>query len=91
MLDFYENLLTDHQKEVMDYYYREDYSLNEISEILKISKSAVSDLLKRVESTLRNYESKLELVRKHNLRTKLFEKINDQTIIEELMKIEEGE
>lgn len=55
-LDWYETLLTDKQKEVMNMYYREDFSLAEIAENLDISRSAVSDLIKRVSKTLEDYE-----------------------------------
>lgn len=75
-LDWYENLLTDKQRDVMNMYFREDYSLKEIAENLDISRSAVSDLIKRVEATLRNYEDKLKLVEKFHARSKLYEKLH---------------
>ncbi len=75
-LDWYENLLTDKQKEVLHLYYRENYSLSEIAEILDISKSAVSDLMKRVEKTLCAYENQLQLVAKFHIRKKLYDKLN---------------
>lgn len=74
-LDWYENLLTEKQKEVMNMYYREDYSLKEIADNLSISRSAVSDLLKRVETTLKSYESHLHLVKKFHERDFLYQKL----------------
>ncbi len=74
-LDWYECLLTDKQKEVMNMYYREDYSLGEIAENLTISRSAVSDLIKRVTLTLKGYESRLQLVEKFHYRLTQYEKI----------------
>lgn len=38
-LDWYESLLTDKQKDVMNMYYREDFSLSEIAENLDISEA----------------------------------------------------
>lgn len=61
LLDFYEALLSGKQADVMDLYYKEDYSLNEIAEILSISKQAVHDNLKRAESNLEEFEQKLKL------------------------------
>ena len=64
LLDLYDELLSDRQRQVMDLYYKEDYSLNEISDLLSISKQAVSEHIKRAEAALKNYEMALELARK---------------------------
>lgn len=63
-LDFYSDLLTNHQKEILDDYYNEDLSMNEIAENYEISKSAVQDLIKRSINQLENYEKALKLVEK---------------------------
>ena len=52
LLDLYDQLLSEKQKQVMDLYYREDYSLNEISDIVNTSKQAVSENIKRGEAAL---------------------------------------
>lgn len=74
-LDWYESLLTQKQQEVMNMYFREDYSLQEIAENLNVSRSAVADLIKRVEATLLHYEEKLKLVEKFHARSKLYEEL----------------
>ncbi|MDD7363367.1 MAG: sigma factor-like helix-turn-helix DNA-binding protein [Peptoniphilus sp.] len=65
LLDLYDQLLSKKQRQVMDLYYREDYSLNEISDIVKTSKQAVSENIKRAESALNAYESTLGLAEKN--------------------------
>lgn len=65
LLDLYDQLLSSKQKQVMDLYYREDYSLNEIADIVKTSKQAVSENIKRAESSLNFYESTLGLAEKN--------------------------
>lgn len=65
LLDFYGNLLTDRQREVMELYYEDNLSLTEIAEDLAISKQGVSDILKRSEKVLYDTESKLNLLRDH--------------------------
>ncbi|MBQ7668543.1 MAG: hypothetical protein IJS47_04390 [Clostridia bacterium] len=70
LLDFYGNLLTDRQKEVMSLYYDDNLSLTEIAEDLSISKQGVSDILKRSEKTLYDTESKLGLLKEHLESTK---------------------
>ncbi|MDQ0507883.1 putative DNA-binding protein [Aedoeadaptatus ivorii] len=68
LLDLYERLLSNRQRQVMDLHYREDYSLNEIAEIVGISKQAVSENIKRAEAALRSYEEILQLARKMKAR-----------------------
>ncbi len=64
LYDFYGNLLTDRQKEILELYHEENLSLSEISEQLNISRQGVHDALKKAEKVLEEYEVKLELVEK---------------------------
>ncbi len=94
LLDFYENLLTQKQRDVLHLYYREDYSLSEISEQYEITRSAVQDLIKRVIKSLKDYESKLELVEKFDKRSKLYSRLStsdDAEVIEVMNKLIESE
>lgn len=75
LLDFYEELLTDKQKDVLNLYFKEDLSLSEIAEDLAISKSAVSDLLNRSIHQLQNYEAKLSLVENYRNRLKIYHRL----------------
>lgn len=73
LLDAYKTLLTTKQQEILQLYYEEDFSLSEISEILKISRAAVSDHLKRSEKALTDYEKRLQLVAANKRRSKLYD------------------
>lgn len=66
LLDYYGDLLTRHQVEILNDYYNEDLSMTEIAENLQISKSAVQDLIKRSLVQLNNYEKALHLISKDN-------------------------
>lgn len=59
LLDCYGDLLTEHQRSIMELYYCEDLSLAEIGEPLGITRQAVRSLIKRTEDILLNYEEKL--------------------------------
>lgn len=93
-LDWYEGLLTEKQADICSLYYREDYSLAEISENYDISRAAVLDALKRSEKLVHHYEEKLQLVAKFHARNKIYGKIKELNIssvnllIQELEEIE---
>ena len=59
LLDCYGDLLTEHQRSIMELYYCEDLSLAEIGSPLGITRQAVRSLIKRTEDILLNYEEKL--------------------------------
>lgn len=61
LLDLYGKLLTKQQKEIMEDYYYANLSLSEISEMRKISRTAVSDALKVATKKLENYEEKINI------------------------------
>ncbi|MBQ2657375.1 MAG: DNA-binding protein [Erysipelotrichaceae bacterium] len=62
MLDYYGDLLTRHQRDILDEYFNEDLSMNEIAENYKVSKSAIQDLIKRSLNQLYDYEKTLKLI-----------------------------
>lgn len=64
LLDFYGQLLSEKQLEVMNCYYNDDYSLREISEIVGITRQGVHDTIKRSEQSLLDLEKKLGLYSK---------------------------
>ena len=59
LLDCYGDLLTEHQRSIMELYYCEDLSLAEIGQPLDITRQAVRSIIKRTEEILLNYEEKL--------------------------------
>ena len=66
LLDFYGNLLTEKQRDIVHMYYENDSSLTEIGEIFGISRQGVRDALKVSENLLIDFEQKLNFIAKHN-------------------------
>lgn len=62
LLDFYGQMLTKRQFDILDLYYNSDYSLGEIAEELEISRQGVHDNIRRGKAALFDLESKLGLV-----------------------------
>ena len=64
LFDFYGEILTEKQQDVIDYYYNDDLSLAEISEHLGITRQGVRDSIKRAEATRIEMEEKLRLAKR---------------------------
>lgn len=75
LLDFYGDLLTEKQRDSLDFYYNDDLSLGEIGANLGISRQGVRDNIKRAEAVLFEMEEKLGLARKFGLINKSLETV----------------
>ena len=56
LLDFYGDMLTEKQREVIEFYYNEDLSLSEIADNEGITRQGVRDSIKRAEAQLLSEE-----------------------------------
>ena len=91
LLDYYGELLTKHQQDILDEYFNEDLSMNEIAENLMISKSAVQDLIKRSLVQLNDYEKALKLIQKDKKMNAVLEEMkaeNNELLNSFIQKIE---
>lgn len=74
LYDFYGDLLSSHKKQIFEDYVLNDLSLSEIAVEQGISRQGVHDIIKRCSRELKEYESKLELVKRfESIRTKLIQ------------------
>ena len=72
LLDIYGKLLTPSQKECLDYYYNQDFSLSEIADNVGKTRQGVYDSIKRAEAILKDVDQKLEFSqRRKNLRNRV--------------------
>ena len=65
LLDFYGDVLTDKQRDVMEQYYNDDFSLSEIAENFCISRQGVRDAIKRGETTMLELEEKIGFAKRY--------------------------
>lgn len=59
LLDFYGDMLTQKQRDVMEQYYNDDLSLSEIAENFGITRQGVRDAIKHGEAALLELEQKV--------------------------------
>ena len=59
LLNLYQNLLSETQREILDDYYSYNLSFSEIAENRHITRSAVEDAVKKGKKKLDEYENKL--------------------------------
>ncbi|NLA72006.1 MAG: DNA-binding protein [Clostridiaceae bacterium] len=61
-LDYYGELLSARQKEIVSLYYDEDLSLSEIASLTGLTRQGIHDRIRRGVANLESYESALALV-----------------------------
>lgn len=64
LLDTYGPVLSEKKRQILEFYYNDDYSLSEISELTGISRQGVRDYVKKGEDELRELESNLKILEK---------------------------
>ena len=64
LIDHYGAMLTEHQRDIVTYYYFDDLSLAEIAENEGITREAVRDIIKRSLQQLGDMEQKLGFIAK---------------------------
>ena len=87
LFDYYENLLTDSQKDYFVDYYFNDLSLSEIAENKGVSRNAVSKDLKLTVNKLNNYEEVLKLYKKDKKIRKVLDEYNNSELKEKIINI----
>ena len=82
LYDYYQELLTKTQQNIIELYFNYDLSLTEIAEEIGISRQAVYDHIKRTEKLLFEYEEKLQMVKEDEIRRGKI-----QGLLEEMKKL----
>jgi hypothetical protein len=84
LLDFYGEMLTEKQRDVVELYYNEDLSLAEIAAHSQITRQGVRDSIKRAEGVLLDLEARLGLAKRfRKIQDGLDQIISDARFIQE--------
>lgn len=75
LFDFYQSLLTNKQRNYLELFYLEDYSLSEIADTFNVSRQAVYDNIRRTGDLVEDYETKLELYQKFEQRRDIYDQM----------------
>ncbi|HAR4586357.1 TPA: putative DNA-binding protein [Staphylococcus aureus] len=75
LFDFYQSLLTNKQRNYLELFYLEDYSLSEIADAFNVSRQAVYDNIRRTGDLVEDYEKKLELYQKFEQRREIYDEM----------------
>lgn len=88
LYETYKTLLSDRERSYFEYYYFEDYSLNEIAEVFDVSKAYASKYINLISKKLEDYEKALELYSKSKRIRELLKLIDNNDVkskIEEIL------
>lgn len=86
LFDFYQSLLTNKQKNYLELFYLQDYSLSEIADTFEVSRQAVYDNIRRTGDLVEYYESKLRLYQRFEKRRELYNLMKQSLNQPELLK-----
>ncbi|MFW2672849.1 putative DNA-binding protein, partial [Staphylococcus aureus] len=70
-----QSLLTNKQRNYLELFYLEDYSLSEIADTFNVSRQAVYDNIRRTGDLVEDYEKKLELYQKFEQRREIYDEM----------------
>jgi hypothetical protein len=86
LLDFYGEVLTDKQREMLRQYYNDDFSLSEIGENFGITRQGARDAIKHGESTLLELEQKVGFAARYRKVQQTLEEL-EQMVIDARFKL----
>lgn len=76
LMDAYKDLITENNYIIFNYYYTENYTLQEIADLLDVSKSFIGLSIKNTEKKLNQFENSLHIVKTNNELREILE-VND--------------
>ena len=80
LFDFYGDMLTEKQQDMIELYYENDLSLAEIAENYGITRQGVRDVIVRAEAILTDLEDKTGLIRRFHTMKQQLQQVRDDAV-----------
>lgn len=87
LLDIYGFLITEKKRKIFSLYYDENLTMQEIADLMKVSKSFIGSSIKTTEQKLTNLENKLQILKNNEKLKEILTINNVEKIHQEISKI----
>ena len=81
LYEIYKELLNEKERNYFEYYYFEDYSMQEIADLYKVSKAYASKYLNKINDKIINYEKILKINDRNSKIIDLLKNVNDSELL----------
>lgn len=87
LYEIYKELLNEKERNYFEYYYFEDYSIQEIADLYKVSKAYASKYLNKINDKIINYEKILKINDRNSKIIDLLKNVNDSELKSKIIEL----
>ena len=87
LYEIYKELLNEKERNYFEYYYFEDYSMQEIAELYKVSKAYASKYLNKINDKIISYEKILKINDRNSKIIDLLKNVNDSELKSKIIEL----
>ena len=87
LYEIYKELLNEKEKNYFEYYYFEDYSMQEIADLYKVSKAYASKYLNKINDKIISYEKILKINDRNSKIIDLLKNVNDSELKSKIIEL----
>ena len=87
LYEIYKELLNEKERNYFEYYYFEDYSMQEIADLYKVSKAYASKYLNKINDKIISYEKTLKINDRNSKIIDLLKNVNDSELKSKIIEL----
>ena len=87
LYEIYKELLNEKERNYFEYYYFEDYSMQEIADLYKVSKAYASKYLNKINDKIISYEKILKINDRNSKIIDLLKNVNDSELKNKIIEL----